>query len=230
MTGAALGASVFFLPASAEMGASSARPSARHTTSRPRRSPLPALSSEMVSIFLIFVPPCDWQLSLGQILVTAGAELRVVHLVLRQQVGLRRRMRLMAGQAVNPGVNLGDVRRVDHIGDGVALQWVSAPELQWQNHDFIFREVILWKQHASVENREQVLRLKFLRLGISAVTLEAKSIRALAAQQVIVFAAVRFVAGGAALLERGLMQKVLLALLGLVSVASQADIDRVSLG
>src|ERR1035441_1067913 len=46
----------------------------------------------------------------------------------------------------------------------------------------------------------------------------------------IVRAAVRFVTRRASLLESGLMQEMFLALLGLISVAGQADIDCVGLG
>ena len=46
----------------------------------------------------------------------------------------------------------------------------------------------------------------------------------------IVLAAVWFVAGRASLLERGLMQKMLFGLLGLIAVAGQADVHGVRLG
>src|SRR5215469_12547942 len=59
------------------------------------------------------------------------------------------------------------------------------------------------------------------------MTLEAQRIASLGAQQVRVFAAVRLMAGGASLLECRLMQRMLLALLPLIAVARQANINRV---
>ncbi len=46
-------------------------------------------------------------------------------------------------------------------------------------------------------------------------------------QQVLVVAAVRLVAGGASLVEGGLMQVRLLDLVGLFAVAGQAGVDRI---
>ena len=67
-----------------------------------------------------------------------------------------------------------------------------------------------------------------LRSGIGAVALEAERI-ALGAQQMIVVAAVRRVAGGAALRKGGLMVHGLLAQIVDVGVAAEADADGVGL-
>jgi len=62
------------------------------------------------------------------------------------------------------------------------------------------------------------------------VALQAEAVRGLCAQEVLILAAMRLMAGGASLLESGLMQRVLLRLFRLIAVASQADIHRIRLG
>lgn len=107
---------------------------------------------------------------------------------------------------------------------------MPSPILQGQNHNFVLRKIIFWKLYAAVENRKQMLRFELLRLRLRSVTLQAKNIRSLGAQQMIVVAAVWLVTGGAPLFEGGLMQHVLLRLLSLIGMACQTDIDRVGLG
>src|SRR3984957_846184 len=139
-------------------------------------------------------------------------------------------MRLVARQAVNLGVYLGGVGRVDHIRYGMALERMSAPKLQGQNPYFVLREIVFRKLHPAIENRGHMLRYEFLWLGLMPMAFQTQSIHGLGAQQMIVGAAVRFVAGSASLLESGLMQHVFLRLLGLIRVASEANADRIGLG
>jgi len=139
-------------------------------------------------------------------------------------------MRLMARQAIDLGNHFGDVGRVGNVGYRVSIHRMSAPKTQRQHHDFVLREVVLGKLHASVEDREHVIGLDLLRLRLRPMALQAQPIRRLCPQQVIVLAAVRLVARRATLLERRLMQRVLLGLLRLIAVAGQADIDRIGFG
>ena len=139
-------------------------------------------------------------------------------------------MRLMAAQAIDLCPQLRHVGRIGQIRDRMSVHRMYAPEFQRQDYDLVLGEVILGELDLAVEDREQVIGLKLLRLRIRSMALEAQRIRGLGAQQVIVFTAVRLMARGTSLLECRLMQRVLLSLLGLIAVASQADIDRVGLG
>ena len=69
----------------------------------------------------------------------------------------------------------------------------------------------------------------FCGFGFRAVALEAELVGTRRAQQVLVVAAVRLVAGRASLLECRLVQVRLLHLLGLIAVARQARIHRIGL-
>src|SRR5439155_20660552 len=114
-------------------------------------------------------------------------------------------MWLVARQAINLRVNFCDIRWVEDVGHWVALDRMPAAELQRQNNNLVLREIIIRKLHAAVENRERMLGFKFLGLRVRPVALQAESIGSLGAQQVIICAAVRFVAGGASLLKCRLM-------------------------
>src|ERR1700732_3949871 len=98
---------------------------------------------------------------------------------------------------------------------------MSPPVLQRQHYNFVLRKIIFRQLYAALENREHMLGFEFLRLGLGSVALQAESIGGVGAQQMIVRAAVGFVASRASLLERRLMQHVLFGLLGLIGVAAQ---------
>src|ERR1035441_10405984 len=105
MTGTFLGASVFFFPPNAARGASSVSPSRNTKTSRLLRLRIRlGLASDILCILLIELPP-------RQIFVAAGTKRQIVGLVLDQQIGLRRGMRLVARQAVDLRPGLGNVGR-----------------------------------------------------------------------------------------------------------------------
>src|SRR5664279_1529082 len=90
-------------------------------------------------------------------------------------------------------------------------------------------EIIFRKLHPAVVYRVQVLGFQLLRSPIGTMTFEAKGVGFGYAQEVLIVAAVRFVAGRAALGKRRLMQVRLLHLLRLFTVAGEASRNRVRL-
>src|SRR5208283_277476 len=84
--------------------------------------------------------------------------------------------------------------------------------------------------HFAAEDADQMLTFQSLRLCIRSVTLQAKRVHCRGAFQEFVLSAMRFVAGGATLLEGRLVQMRLLSLLRLIRVTLQADADRIALG
>ena len=157
------------------------------------------------------------------------AERHVVGLVFHQQIGLSRSVRLMAGETTERRLDLALIGWVHHVGDGVILHRVTQAKAQRQNRDLVLLVVVVGQLDCAVEDGENVLRFIPLRNGIGTVALQAERI-ALGAQQMIVVAAVRRVAGGAALHKGRLMVHGFLAQIVDVAVTSQADADRVGLG
>jgi hypothetical protein len=70
-------------------------------------------------------------------------------------------------------------------------------------------EVIVRQFHAAIEDRNGVRVLAWRRLGIRRMALETEAVESFRAKQMVIFAAVRFVTGAAAVPERRLV-KVLL--------------------
>ena len=133
-------------------------------------------------------------------------------------------MWLVTAQAIDFCFDLAVVRWVTHIGHRVTEDRMSQATLQRQtNHLY---EVILRQLHFAIEDQSQVILGVQSRLGIRAVTLQAKCI-AFCAQQFGMIAPVGIMTGSASLLERGLVQYLLAMQLGLIRVTNQADIDRV---
>ena len=130
----------------------------------------------------------------------------------------------MTGQATERGQNLALVGRVHHVGDGVVFHRMTQAEAQGQDDDFVLLVVVVGEPDRAVEDGEQMVGVVALWHGVGTVTLEAECI-ALGAQQVIVVAAVRRVACGAALDKCRLMVDCLLAQIVNVGVASEADAD-----
>src|ERR1700693_3464545 len=107
---------------------------------------------------------------------------------------------------------------------------MSASILQGQHHDLILGEVVLWEFHAPTEDCDQTLGFELLWCwSVGTVTFEAQRICLLGAQQVIVVASMRIMAGCASLLKSGLMKMRLLELVGLVGMAGQTGADRIRL-
>ena len=96
--------------------------------------------------------------------MAGGAKCHIVRLILHQQVGLGRRMRLVAGQAVDLLINLAGVGRVHHVADGMPHNRVAASILQRQHDDFVLDEVVIRQLHRAVEDGHHVLGLELLRL------------------------------------------------------------------
>ena len=91
---------------------------------------------------------------------------------------------------------------------------------QRQHRHFVLHEVVFRQFHRAVEDRDDMLCFKRLRLRIRSVTLEANAVRFLCSQQMLVLAAMGFMANRATFPERGLVQVRLLELIGLIRVAS----------
>src|ERR1700687_2229221 len=163
------------------------------------------------------------------VLVAGVAECHVVLLVFHQQTGLRRSVRLMAAQASHVSLDLGYIRRIHHVGDGVTCHRMAQPEPQRQNRHLVLLIVVLRQVLLAVEDGQHMLSFQLLRLGVEAVALQAECIP-LGPQQMIVVAAMGLVASGAALPECGLVVHGFLAEIGNVAAAAQANVHRICLG
>ena len=135
----------------------------------------------------------------------------------------------MAGETTERRLDLALVGWVHHVRDGVILHRVSQAKAQRQDRDLVLLVVVVGQLDGAVEDGEKMLSVQPLGNGIGTVALQAERI-ALCAQQMIVIAAVRGVAGGAALYKGGLMMHRLLAHIVDVGVTSQANTDGVGLG
>jgi hypothetical protein len=119
--------------------------------------------------------------------------------------------------------SLGYIARIGHVDNRVALDRMPASKLQRQHHRLVLLEVVLGKLHLPIKDADHMLGFELLRRRrVGPVTFEAQRVRLLGAQQVLVVAAVRLVAGRASLLKCRLMQMRLLELVGLVGMAGQA--------
>ena len=155
------------------------------------------------------------------------AERHVVRLILHQHSGLRSRMRLMAGQAVDRLQDLVQIARVHDVADGMPVRRVTVAVLDGQQDHL--SEVVFWQLDFTVENRDLVFGFEFLRVGIGPMALEAQLVRARGSQQVHIVATVWLVTGRATLHERRLVQVRFLHLIGLIAVAGQTGADRIGL-
>ena len=73
-----------------------------------------------------------------------------------------------------------------------------------------YRAQVIFRQcHAAIEDRDGVRDLAWRRLGIRSVALETEAVDGFRAQQMVIFAAVRFVTGAAAVSERSLVKDLL---------------------
>jgi hypothetical protein len=93
---------------------------------------------------------------------------------------------------------------------------------QREDWNFVLFEVVVRQLYRPVEDREHTLGFQLLRLRVWSMTLQAQRI-SIGSQQFGSVSAVRVVARRTTLLERRLMQDVLLRFLGPIRVASQTD-------
>ena len=107
---------------------------------------------------------------------------------------------------------------------------MSHAEPQGQRHHSVFREVVFGQLHGSIEDGYKVLGFQLLRVAIRPVAFQAECVRSTRAQQVIVVSPVRSVASGATLLECWLVAIWFFPLIGDITVAAQADVNRIRLG
>ena len=134
----------------------------------------------------------------------------------------------MAGCAIQRHANFVRILRVELIDDRMTLHWMPEPVFDGKHRNL--REVVFRQLHLPIEYGDHVLFLEPLRPCIRAMALEAQRVRIGRAQQVQVFASVRFMADRAPLLENRLMQVSFFALVRDVGVATEADIHGVRLG
>jgi hypothetical protein len=103
--------------------------------------------------------------------VAGVAERHIVRRVLNQQIGLRRRVRLMAGHAVDVRFDLGYVGWVHEILHGMPKDWMSQTVLYGKNDYFVLHVIVFGQLHASVENGQDMFGFELLRFGIRPMTL-----------------------------------------------------------
>ena len=101
------------------------------------------------------------------------AECHVVGLVLNQQPGLRRSVRLMTGHAIDMSLHFGDVSRVHDVLHRMAEKRMAKSVLNGQDYDFVSLVVILRQLNAAVEDGNNVLGLQLLRTRIWTVAFQA---------------------------------------------------------
>lgn len=133
----------------------------------------------------------------------------------------------MARSTAQRLLDFGVVGRIHQVHHRVPLHRMAQAVLDWQPRNLA--EVVLGQPHLAVENRHGVFGLKPLRLSVRAVAFKAKIVDFRCAEQVCIVATVWGMTGCASLPERRLVHVLFLALLGLVGVAVQADIDRIRL-
>ena len=159
--------------------------------------------------------------------MATAAESHVVGLILDQQVCLRGRVRLVATHASDLRLHFAYFRRIHHVRNRVTIGGVSQAVLEWKLHDT--SEIVFRQANFGVEDRDQMRVLELLRLCVRAMAFQAKLVNGTSAQQVLVVAAVTFVAGRAALQKGWLVMDFLLAEFCDISVATEADVDSVGL-
>src|SRR5512146_1607715 len=133
----------------------------------------------------------------------------------------------MACAAVQLSPDFRDVVRIHLINDRVLLH--RMPKAVLDRQDRHSGEVVLGQLYRAVEDSDEVLGLDSLRLRVRTVTLEAETVHGGGTQQVLIVSAMRRVAGCATLLERRLVKKFLLMLLGLIRMAGETGVYRVGL-
>jgi len=136
----------------------------------------------------------------------------------------------VAGQAVHRCFHFGRVCWIQQVGNGVPRNGMSHAKLQWQHDGLVFREIVIGKFDASIEDSQQRFSFQLFRLPIWSVALQAKRIRRLGAQQMIVVSSVGLMTGGTTLTEGGLVVDRLLGLICDIAVTAQANIDCVCFG
>src|ERR1035438_5547290 len=116
MTGVGLAAAAaaccfFLLSADAVKGTAAMKASSTRTATRVCPKPIDLLRNSNI------VKTSCSRLPLGQVLVAGGAKRQIIGLVLDQQVGLGRRMGLVAGQAIHFGLYFGDISGIHYVGN-----------------------------------------------------------------------------------------------------------------
>lgn len=158
--------------------------------------------------------------------MTRAAKSHAGRLVTYEQCSGRTGMRLVATHAIELGFDLGLVGGVAHVDHRVPFHRVPLAELQVISDRFLVLEIVLGQRYAAIEDGRHVLVLSQGWLGLQAMALHAKRAD-FGPQKLWTCAPVRLMANVATLLEGRLVQEVLLGLIRLFRVASQADIDRV---
>ncbi|SRR5208282_4034065 len=134
----------------------------------------------------------------------------------------------MAAEATQMSLNFGYVGRIHYVSYRMIGDWMTQSILQPQNHDSVLLEVVLGQLDLAVEDGDQMLGFQLLRCRVRTVALQAETI-SFYPQQMIVVAAVRGVASGAALTECRLVMHGFLPEIGDVGVAAEADVHRICL-
>src|ERR1022692_4751994 len=165
----------------------------------------------------------------GQVFMTSGAKCQIVGLVLDQQIGLRRCVWLVAGQAINFGLYFGDICRIHNVRNRMSSHRMPQSILQGQDDDLVLRVVIVRKLHGAVEDGDHVLSFQRLGSGLGPVTFQAERIDGLSPQEMFVVSAMRLVASSASLCEGRLMQVRLFHLIALLAVAGKTGVHRIGL-
>jgi hypothetical protein len=138
-------------------------------------------------------------------------------------------MGLVAAQATQVSLDLGYIRRIHDVADGVTFHRMAEPILQPQNHHSVLLEVVLGQLDLAVEDGYLMLSFQLLRRRVGPMAFETEGI-AVRTQQMNDVAAMRRVARGAALRECGLMMHGFLCKIGNFTVATEADVYSVCLG
>src|SRR5450755_4849558 len=155
MTGVGLAAAAccfFLLSADAVKGVAAMKASSNRTATSVCPKPIDLMrNSDIIKTSGSWLP-------LSQIFVAGGAKCQVVGLVLDQQIGLGRRVRLVASQAIHLGLYLGDIGRIHYVGNWMPAHGMSQPVFQGEDHDLVLFVVILRQLHRAVEDGDHVLR------------------------------------------------------------------------
>ncbi len=83
------------------------------------------------------------------------AKFHVIGLILNQQIGLRRRVWLMARQAIQWNQNVGPILGINQVRDRMPFHRMPQPILQRQNRHF--GKVVFRQLHLTVEDSYHVL-------------------------------------------------------------------------
>ena len=168
---------------------------------------------------------CTAPLLLAHVLVTTGAENKVVGLIIHQQVRLAGTVRLVTRAAVHLHADFRDVRHVHLVLHRMLINGMPEAILDGQDGHEI--EILARQPYLAVKDRHDLLALDFLRLRIRTMALKAEFVDVARTQQIGVIAAVRFVTGEAPLSENWLVRIFLFVLLRLVGVAGETYVYRI---